>query len=184
MCFLCIRQGWSRPLTYIKKEVMMRRKNVLAGMISAMMYAAAAAMLASCIWTGTDPDENGGDEEPPIPMDEVLRVEDVLSGGFAGDTVWVRGFIVGGLRSDGSIDFECGDEVLATALVLADDAGCTEAENCLVLQLTKNVHKEALGLHDAASKSALLYKGLYAQGKVTTYKKLPALNNLCRYQLE
>ena len=164
----------------------MKKRHVMAAAISAMMYAAAAAVLTSCIWLGdwSEKEENGKESEEAVPMDEVRRVEEVLAGGFAGDTVWVCGRIVGGMRSDGSIDFDCGDNVLETALVIADDAACAEADSCLGLQLTKSAHKAELGFHDADSRTALLHREIFVQGKVTVYKKRPALNNLCRYKIE
>ena len=80
------------------------KRSVMAVVISAMVFAAFAATVTSCTWMEdlleTEPKKS---EEPEIPMDEVMNIGELLAGDFAGDTVWVRGFIVGGLTSDGRI---------------------------------------------------------------------------------
>ena len=162
------------------------KRIVMAGIISATMYAAAAALSASCTWM-QDPIETqqGTGDEPEIPLDNVLRVAELMGGHFAGDTVWVRGFIVGGLAADGTVDFGCtSGDLLTTAVVLADKKDCAEPDSCLVLHLTKKVHKEALGLTLGDNKERLLLQRICAQGKVATHKGFPALTNLCQYQLE
>ena len=160
------------------------KRSVMAVLISAMLFAAAAASVASCIWmsdsTGTEQETTEG---PDIPLDEVLQVEEVIEGNFLGDTVWVKGCVVGGLLADGTVDFDCAGEVQGTAVVLADDAGCTDADECLVLKLTKKAHKEALAV-DGGRKDDILHHTLYIRGKVTTYKKMPALTNLSDFKLE
>ena len=160
------------------------KRFVKAAVISATL-AAAAALPTSCTWmedyfkTGTDTGK-----EPEIPYDEVLSVEELLAGSFVGDTVWVRGFIVGGLTSDGVIDFECLGDLLANAVVLADEPDCTESDDCLVLQLTKKAHREVFSPDLANFRSKILHQQLFVQGKVTTYKRIPALTNICQYKLE
>ena len=164
------------------------KRNVMAVIISAMMYAAAAVTATSCtwmddVWAMYEKDKNQTDE-PEIPMDEVLCVEELLAGSFAGDTVWVKGFIVGGLLSDGSVDFSGEDEVVETALVLADDVDCDDEDECMVLHLTKKAHKEALALDNASNKSKIFHQEIYAQGKVSSHKGFRSLTNLCNYKLE
>ena len=164
------------------------KRMVMAVIISAMMYAAAAVTTTSCTWMDDvwSSYSKGSDktDEPEIPMDEVLSVEDLLAGEFAGDTVWVRGFIVGGLLSDGAVDFSCGEGVLGTVVVLADDVDCDDEEDCMVLHLTKKAHKEELGLDQAAVKSKIYHKQIYVQGKVASHKGFLSLTNLCSYRLE
>ena len=162
------------------------KRIVMAVVISAMMYAAAAVTLTSCTWMEDFFEEQLGDkgDEPDIPLDDVLSVEELCSGSFAGDTVWVRGFIVGGLASDGSVDFGCEGDVLGTAVILADEPDCDEPDDCMVLQLTKKAHKEALALNVASIRDKVLHQEIYVQGKATTYKKRPALTNICAYKLE
>ena len=154
------------------------KRSVMAAIIS-------ATLLASCTWM---PDfwetDSGKDTEPEIPMDEVLGVEELIVRDFTGDTVWVRGFIVGGLSADASIDFGCQGDVLGTAVILADDTGCTEPDDCLALQLTKKAHKEALGLDRPANRDAVLHREIFVRGKTTTYKGYHALTNLSEYKLE
>jgi len=164
------------------------KRIVMAVIISAMMYAAAAVTATSCTWMDEvwASYEKGSDkaDEPEILMDDVLSVEKLLEGGFAGDTVWVKGFVVGGLLSDGTVDFSCGEEVLGTVVVLADDVDCDEEDDCMVLHLTKKAHKEALGLDQAAVKSKIYHQQIYVQGKVATHKGFTSLTNLCNYKLE
>lgn len=163
------------------------KRIVMAVIISAMMYAATAAVTTSCTWMDevwSSFNREQQEEEPEIPMDQVLRVDQLLSGSFAGDTVWIRGVVVGGLRSDGSVDFSCDDAVVGTAVVLADDADCTDPDACMVLHLTKKAHKEALGLDQSGVKEKIFHQGIYAQGKVATHKGYPSLTNLCDYRLE
>jgi len=164
------------------------KRMVMAVIISAMMYAAAAVTATSCtwmdeVWASYEKDK-GKTEEPSIPMDEVLCVEELLAGDFAGDTVWVKGYVVGGLLSDGSVDFSGEDEVLETALVLADDTDCDDEEECMVLHLTKKALKDELGLDKAANKSKIYHRKIYAQGKVSSHKGFRSLTNLCNYKLE
>ncbi|MBQ1753899.1 MAG: hypothetical protein II002_03075 [Bacteroidales bacterium] len=160
------------------------KRFVKAAVISATL-AAAAVIPTSCTWmedyfkTGT-----GKTEEPEIPLDEVLSIEELLAGSFVGDTVWVRGHIVGGLSSDGVIDIGCQGSVVANALIIADEADCTEPDDCIVLQLTKKAHREALAPDNPANREKILYQTIFVQGKVTTYKRIPALTNLCQYKLE
>jgi len=164
------------------------KRNVMAVIISAMMYAAVAAVSTSCTWMdevwATYNASKDQEKEPEIPMDEVLSVEELLAGDFAGDTVWVRGLVVGGLLSDGSVDFSCEDDVVGTAVVLADEEDCDDEDECMVLHLTKKAHKEALGLDQAAVKDKIYHKEIYAQGKVSAHKGFRSLTNLCNYKLE
>ena len=164
------------------------KRIVMAVIISAMMYAAVAVTTTSCTWMDDvwSSYAKGSDktDEPEIPMDEVLSVEDLLTGEFASDTVWVKGFVVGGLLSDGTVDFSCGEGVLVTVVVLADDVDCDEEDDCMVLHLTKKAHKEELGLDQAAVKSKIYHKQIYVQGKVASHKGFPSLTNLCSYRLE
>ena len=161
------------------------KRSVMAVVISAMVFAAFAATITSCTWMEdlleTEPKKS---EEPEIPMDEVMNIGELLAGDFAGDTVWVRGFVVGGLTSDGTVDFGFENEVLGTVLVLADMDDCTDPDECLLLQLTKKAHRESLGPDSPANREKVLSQLIYVQGKVTTHKKMPALTNLCRYKLE
>lgn len=160
------------------------KRFVKAAVISAIL-AATAALPSSCTWMEDFlKTETGKTDEPDIPLDEVLSVEELLTGSFVGDTVWVRGFIVGGLTSDGTIDFGCRGEVLSNVVILADEPDCTEADDCLALQLTKKAHREVLGPDNASFATKILYQAIFLQGKVTTYKRIPALTNLCQYKLE
>ena len=163
------------------------KRIVMAVIISAMMYAATAVLTTSCTWMddvwATYNEGKDQAETPVIPMDKVLRVEEFIAGGFSGDTLWVKGVIVGGLASDGSIDFGCEGEVMEKCVVLADDKDCDDPDACLVLQMTKKAHKEVLDV-SGANKSKVLHRTLYIRGKATTYKNHPSLTNLSDYKLE
>ena len=161
------------------------KRSVMAVIISAMALAALAASATSCVWMSDFLEtEKEKTEEPDIPLDEVLSVGELLAGDFAGDTVWVHGRIVGGISTDGSVDFGCAGTVLGTAVMLADDPDCTEEDDCLALKLTKKAHKEVLGLDKEENRKKILNREIYVQGKVITYKGFPALTNLCEYRLE
>ena len=162
------------------------KRIVMAVVISATMYAAAAVTLTSCTWMEEwlETQQNDKSDKPEIPLDEVISVAELATGDFAGDTVWVRGFIVGGLASDGTVDFGCEGDVMATVVILADAADCDDPDDCMALQLSKKAHKEALAVSEKAIRDKILHQEIYVQGKATTYKKLPALTNLCAYQLE
>ena len=160
----------------------MKKRMVMAGIISAVLYAAAASALTSCDWMELFQNEDET-EELTVPMDEVLEVSEVVAGSFLGDTVWVHGFVVGGLQADGTIDFACGEDVMPTALVIADTADGSDPAQCLVLQLTKTSHKQELG-PDTRGWDSLLRRSIYVQGKSAIYKKRPAINNICQYKLE
>ena len=160
------------------------KRFVKAAVISAIR-AAAAALPSSCTWMEDFlKTESGKTDEPDVPYDEVLSVEELLAGSFVGDTVWVHGFIVGGLTSDGAIDFGCLGEVLSNVVILADEPDCTESDDCLALQLTKKAHREVFSPDLASFGTKILHQALFVQGKVTTYKRIPALTNLCQYKLE
>ena len=59
-----------------------------------------------------------------------------------------------------------------------------EAAACAGVYLSKTAHKDALNLADPANKAAVLHHKIYVQGKAYTYKKFPAVTNLCEYKLE
>ena len=123
----------------------------------------------------------GGDG---LSMATAYSASQLASADCAGDTVWVWGYIVGGLDEDGTADFDCGSGVTATALVIADSDTCRTSSTCAVLNLTKAAHKSALRLDDPAIREAVMHHKIYARGKATTYKKYPALTNLSEYLLE
>ena len=125
--------------------------------------------------------ETGGDG---LTLATAFLASELGAADCAGDTVWVQGYIVGGLTSDGTVDFACDTAVTGTAIVIADRADCRAPGECAVLHLTKAAHKQVLGLDNPANKPTIFHRKIYAQGKATTYKKFPALTNICEYQLE
>jgi len=108
-----------------------------------------------------------------------------LAGGdFAGDTVWVWGYVVGTVLAEGEVDFDCSGETAANNLAIALSPDVRDASGCAAVYLSKGAHKSVLNLAEPANRASVLHHKLYVQGKVYTYKKFPALTNLCDYQLE
>lgn len=160
------------------------KRFVQAGIISAIACAALAAITASCTWTTVSKEQENKTEEPDIVPEDLCSIAEVLQGKFVGDTVWVQGYVVGGLTEAGSIDFVCDTTLAGTALVLAEQPDCQDPGLCVLVRLTKAAHKEALGLDNPANRPNVLHHRITLQGKVTLYKKLPALANICQYKLE
>lgn len=163
------------------------KRFVRADIISATLFAAAAVSLASCTWT-EDPfkskEKQGTEKEIAIPMEQVISVAELATGRYAGDTVWVQGYIVGGLTKSGAFDFDCDTAVTSTALIIADSVACRTPALCAALNLTKAAHKEVLGLDKQVNKATVYHRKIFVQGKAATYKKIPAITNLCQYKLE
>ena len=160
------------------------KRFVQAGIISAIACAALAAATVSCTWMTVTKEQENKTEVPDIPPEELCSIGDVLQGLFVGDTIWVRGYVVGGLTEAGSVDFVCDTTLAGTALVIAEQPDCQDPGQCILVRLTKAAHKEALGLDKPANRPNVLHHRITLQGKVTLYKKLPALANICQYLLE
>ena len=126
-------------------------------------------------------EEAGGDG---LSMATAYSVAQLAAADFAGDTVWVWGYVVGTIRAEGAVDFDCGAETAATNLAIAATPDVRDPAACAGLYLSKSAHKSVLNLADPANRPAVLHHKIYAQGKVYTYKQFPALTNLCEYRLE
>ena len=126
-------------------------------------------------------DEAGGDG---LTMATAYSVAQFATADCANDTVWVWGYVVGTIVSEGSVDFDCGAETAANNLAIAASPDVREATACAGIYLSKSAHKNALNLADPANRAAVLHRKIYVQGKAYTYKKFPALTNLCDYKLE
>lgn len=125
--------------------------------------------------------EQGGDG---LSMATAYGVADLAASESAGDTVWVWGYVVGSVVADGTVDFACDTAGTGFTLAIAASPAESSSERCAAVRLTKSAHKAALGLDDPANKAAVYRRKLYVQGKVTTYRKFPALTNICDYRLE
>lgn len=125
--------------------------------------------------------QEGGDG---LTMATAYSVAELAATECAGDTVWVWGYVVGTILAEGTVDFDCGAETASTNLAIAASPDVREASACAGLYLSKTAHKNALNLADPANRAAVLHHKVYAQGKAYTYKKFPALTNLCEYRLE
>ena len=111
-------------------------------------------------------------------------VAELAAADCAGDTVWVWGYIVGTIQGEGVVDFVCDTTTASNNLAIAASTDTRDAAACAGIYLSKAAHKKVLSLNDPANKAAIFHKKIYVQGKVYTYKKFPALTNLCEYQLE
>ena len=126
-------------------------------------------------------EETGGDG---LSMATAYSVAELAAADCAGDTVWVWGYIVGTIQGEGVVDFVCDTTTASNNLAIAASPDTRDAAACAGIYLSKAAHKKALSLNDPANKAAVFHKKIYVQGKVYTYKKFPALTNICEYQLE
>ena len=125
--------------------------------------------------------ESGGDG---LTMATAYSVGQLQAADCAGDTVWVWGYVVGTILAEGTVDFDCGAETAANNLAIAAAPDVRDPSACAGVYLSKAAHKSVLNLADPANRAAVLHHKLYIQGKAYTYKKFPALTNLCDYRLE
>lgn len=125
--------------------------------------------------------ESAGDG---LTMATAYSAAELAAADCVGDTVWVWGYVVGTIISEGTVDFDCGTETASTNLAIAPSPDVREAAACAGIYLSKTAHKDALNLADPANKAAVLHHKIYVQGKAYTYKKFPAVTNLCEYKLE
>ena len=123
----------------------------------------------------------GGDG---LSLATAYSASQLSSAGCDGDTVWVCGYIVGALNEAGEIDFTCEGNVSPNAVIIADDAQYRNPEECAALNLTKTAHKAELSLDRPENKAEVFHRRIYVRGKAVTYKKFPALTNICEYIIE
>jgi len=126
-------------------------------------------------------EENAGDG---LSMATAYSIGEFAAADCAGDTVWVWGYVVGTIVAEASVDFSCDTATAGNNLAIAASADVRDPAACAGVYLSKAAHKNALNLNDAANKAAVLHRKIYVQGKAYTYKKFPALTNLCDYRLE
>lgn len=113
-----------------------------------------------------------------------MNVENILSGGFKGDTLWVYGFVVGVITDEKAIDFDCRANTIDGNIVIASSANENSVEKCLGVYLSKAALKTELGLTTDAKRSRLLGHRIFVKGKVDVYKGIPTIKNICDYQVE
>ncbi len=133
---------------------------------------------------GTIPDGDGSQNNPFNPTQVIAKnptstTEAVASG------VWVKGYIVGSMPSDGTyIDktiFGAEGAQLKTNIVIAPTADCTDASKCIGIQLPANNIRSALNLMD---NPGVLGKAVTVKGDIMKYCGGPGVKNLTAYELE
>lgn len=126
-------------------------------------------------------EEAGGDG---LSMATAFSVPELAASDCAGDTVWVWGYVVGTIVAEGTVDFTCDTASAGNNLAIAASPYIRDQAACAGIYLSKAAHKSVLNLNDPANKEAVFHRKLYVQGKSYTYKKFPAVTNLCDYRLE
>ena len=149
-----------------------------AGSVFSIALDTTATRLEERIVIGED---SGGDG---LSMATAYSVAELAAADCAGDTVWVWGYIVGAILAEKTVDFDCDTVSAGNNLAIAASPDVRDPAACAGINLTKAAHKAALSLGDPAIKAAIFHRKIYVQGKATTYKKFPAITNLCDYQLE
>ena len=137
--------------------------------------------------TATRRDEKivfGDDSGDGLSMTTAFSVSSFIEAGCVGDTVWVCGYIAGAIVSDGTVDFDCDTVSFDSNIALAPSPETRDASSCMGIHLTKSAHKAELGLNSASNRASLLRRRIHIRGKACTYKKFPALTNICEYRLE
>ena len=119
-----------------------------------------------------------------LSMATAYSVSELTAADCAGDTVWVWGYVVGTIVDDLTVDFTCDTSTAGNNLAIAASPEIRDAKACAGVYLSKAAHKNALNLKNPANKDTVFHRKLYVQGKVYTYKKFPAVTNLCDYRLE
>ena len=130
------------------------------------------------ITIGTEPAGDG------LSAATAFSVEAFRAADCAGDTVWVWGYVVGTILAEGTVDFTCDTATAGNNLALAASPDVRDAGSCIGIYLSKAAHKNVLSLAVPDNRAAVLHRKLHVQGKAYTYKKFPAITNICDYQLE
>lgn len=176
-----------------KAENLLFRRNLQPGEIRSITLDASADESGSSFSIAVDTTAARSDEVVMVggqaggdglSMATAYSVADLAASGCPGDTVWVWGYIVGSVVDEDKVDFACDTSGTGFTLAIAASPVESSPSQCAAVRLTKGVHKAALGLDDIANKANVYRRKLYVQGKTTTYKKFPALTNICDYRLE
>ena len=126
----------------------------------------------------------GEDSGDGLSMSTAFSVPSFIEAGCAGDTVWVWGYIAGAITDEGTVDFSCDTVTFDGNIALSPAPDTRDATSCIGIHLTKSAHKAELGLNSASNRASLLRRRIHIRGKACTYKKFPALTNICEYKLE
>lgn len=126
-------------------------------------------------------ENTGGDG---LSMATAYSPEEFATADCAGDTVWVWGYIVGTIVAEGNVDFACDTVTSVNNLAIAASPDVRTASACTGIYLSKNAHKTALNIGNPDIRAITFHRKIYVQGKSYTYKKFPAITNICDYKLE
>ena len=130
------------------------------------------------------PDDNDDNDDPVTPDDGTYTVAQVIAAGNPGSKAWVVGYIVGTVKS-GSQTYS--DATFSTAdasntnLLLADDAACTDASQCIPVQLPSGSVRSGLNLQDNPGNYGRL---VYLYGSLEKYFGQPGLKSVTEYSFE
>lgn len=122
-----------------------------------------------------------GTKSDPYSIAEAIVTQDTKS-------AWVRGYIVGAIRDDDSINkIADGSEIVwgssnvrPTAVLLADDASVTDYSKCVVVNLPTGDIRIAVNLKDNPSN---IGQNLKVYGTLRTYFSIPGVRDLTDYSL-
>ena len=116
--------------------------------------------------------EGEGTQENPYTVADVKQMTEAIT-----EHVWVKGFIVGSLKSATAF----ADEASATNLALAATADETEAANCLPVQLPKGTIRDLLNVAD---NPANMGKEVKVCGTIETYFQVMGVKDVEQYEMD
>lgn len=114
---------------------------------------------------------NEGTQANPLTVADVLALQ-VSSG-----SVWVEGYIMGGMKSDGSAI----DNTINTNLAIAGTSTESEIANMVSVQLPSGAIRDALNVKDNASN---IGKKVQVYGIIEAYLNHPGVKSVTDYKLE
>ena len=127
---------------------------------------------------GDDPNPGEGDDgtkEAPLTVAQ-LKAHEMNSA-----KVWVKGYIVGSANGSLSKTEFGASEAVASNIILADDASCTDVEACIPVQLPTGAVRSALNLLDNPDN---LGKAVTIFGSAEKYFSVAGVKNVSEYVLE
>ena len=123
-----------------------------------------------------NPGEGDGTKEAPLTVAQ-LKAHEMNSA-----KVWVKGYIVG--SANGSLsktEFGASDAAVASNIIIADEASCTDIDLCIPVQLPTGSVRSALNLLDNPSN---LGKAVTLYGTADKYFSVAGVKNVSEYVLE
>ena len=125
--------------------------------------------------------EGDGSDSNPFTVADVIAIDpsETTSNEEYPDKYWVKGYIAGSVKNNTFV-FGTTDAV-ATNLILAPTADCTDKSLCVPVQLPSGNVRTALNLVDNASN---LGKEVYVYGNIYNYFSGPGVKNVTEYKLD